>query len=120
MFDPKSTRKKNMRGGFLAMIFCAIVIASTIGSSFGIRNSFAQTQQQVQTQQAPTIAYNSPWTVHTINPNINNFHVLCGHGICDQSSGLSNRRHDNAVLGSPWLLGSLPAINKEEMKSMLD
>ena len=72
MFDPKTMRivkirKEKMRGGFLAMIFCAIVIASTIGSFFGIWNSFAQTQPQ--TQQAPTIAYSSPWTnnLPTIN-----------------------------------------------------
>ncbi len=42
------TRKKN---------FCTLVIVSTIGTSFAIRNSFAQAQQQQQIQQAPTIAY---------------------------------------------------------------
>jgi hypothetical protein len=36
---------------FLAMIFCAIVNREFFW------NSFAQTQPQVQTQQAPTIAY---------------------------------------------------------------
>ncbi|MFZ0513050.1 MAG: hypothetical protein WAM14_15685 [Candidatus Nitrosopolaris sp.] len=47
MFDSKTmkivkkTRKKNI-GSFLAMLFCTLVIVSTIGNSFGIRNSFAQ------------------------------------------------------------------------------
>jgi hypothetical protein len=116
MFDPKTTkivkiRKKNMLGGFLAMIFCTIVIASTIGSSLGIRNSFAQTQQ-VQTQQAPTIAYSSPWTTNlpSINPNSNNLHVLCSHGICDQSLDPGSRTHDNAVLGSSWT-NNRPIVN---------
>ncbi|MGB6526502.1 MAG: hypothetical protein WBF33_00195, partial [Candidatus Nitrosopolaris sp.] len=58
------TRKKNI-GSFLAMIFCTLVIVSSIGTSFGIKNSYAQVQQQQQQQleprQAPTIAYQSPW-----------------------------------------------------------
>jgi hypothetical protein len=87
-----------MRDRFLAMIFCTILIASTIGSSLGIRSSFAQTQQ------APTIAYRSPWTANlpSINPESNNLHVLCNHGICDQSLDPGSRTHDNAVLGSSW------------------
>ncbi|MFZ0514311.1 MAG: hypothetical protein WAM14_22095, partial [Candidatus Nitrosopolaris sp.] len=52
------TRKKNI-GSFLAMLFCTLVIVSTIGNSFGIRNSFAQ--QQLQTQQPSTISQ-SPWS----------------------------------------------------------
>jgi hypothetical protein len=62
----------------------------------------------------------SPWTnnLPTINPNINNFQVLCGHGVCDQSSDPNNRMHDNAVLSSPWT-NNLPTIN-QEMKSILD
>ena len=44
---------------FLAMLFCTLVIVSTIGSSFAISNSFAQQQQ---TQQAPTVVYKSPWS----------------------------------------------------------
>ena len=113
MFDQNTTRivkirKKNMRGSFLAMIFCAIVIASTIGSSLGIRDSFAQTQPQ----QAPTIAYSSPWTTNqpTVNPNINNFQVLCRNGICDQSFHHGSRTHHNAVLSSPWTTNQ-PTVN---------
>ena len=97
MFDPKTTkivkiRKK--RDSFLAMLFCTILIASTIGSYLGIRSSFAQTQE------APTIAYRSPWTTNLpgINPDTNNLHVLCSHGICDQSLDPGSRMHDNAVL----------------------
>jgi hypothetical protein len=125
MFDPKTTKivkiRKTNIGGFLAMIFCTIVIVSTIGSSFAIRNALAQTQQQLQTQQAPTIAYISPWTnnLPTINANSNNLQVLCGHGICDQSFDPGSRTHDNAVLSSPWT-NNLPIINHEEMKSILD
>jgi hypothetical protein len=56
----RKTRKKNI-GSFLAMVFCTLVIVSSIGSSFTIRISYAQTQQQ-QIQQAPTIAYQSSWS----------------------------------------------------------
>ncbi|MGC2572280.1 MAG: hypothetical protein WA364_12275 [Candidatus Nitrosopolaris sp.] len=101
-----------MCASFLAMIFCAIVIASTIGSSLGIRDSFAQTQPKVQTQQTPTIAYSSPWITNhpTVNPNINNFQVLCRNGICDQSFHHGSRTHDNAVLRSPWITNH-PTVN---------
>jgi hypothetical protein len=51
----RNTDKKTRN--FLAMIFCTLVIVSTIGSSFST-NSFAQQQQL---QQAPTITYKSPW-----------------------------------------------------------
>jgi hypothetical protein len=68
------TRKKNI-GGFLATLICTLVIISSIGSSFGIRNSFAQ---QIQTQLPSTLTYNSP--------SNNNWNVLCAHGICTPSS----------------------------------
>jgi hypothetical protein len=72
MFDVKTTkivrktRKKNI-GSFLAMLFCTLIIVSTIGYSFGIRNSFAQ--QELQTQQPSTIS-ESPWsnTLPTFDP----------------------------------------------------
>ena len=62
MFDSNpaknvKTSKKNT-GSFLAMLFCTLVIVSTIGNSFGIRNIFAQ--QQLQTQQPSLLTYNSP------------------------------------------------------------
>jgi hypothetical protein len=54
------TRKKNI-SSFLAMLFCAVVVVSTIGTSFGIRNSFAQQELQTQTQPPSTIS-DSPWS----------------------------------------------------------
>jgi hypothetical protein len=66
MFEAKTTkivrmtRKKNI-SSLLAILFCTIVIVSTIGNSIGIRNSFAQQElQTVQTQQPSTISQ-SPW-----------------------------------------------------------
>src|SRR5215469_4987025 len=53
------TRKKNI-GSFLAMLFCTLVIVSTIGTSFGIRNSYAQQELQMQTQPPSTIS-DSRW-----------------------------------------------------------
>src|SRR5215467_8038350 len=53
------TRKKNI-GSFLAMLFCVVVVVSTIGNSFGIRNSFAQQELQTQTQPPSTIS-DSRW-----------------------------------------------------------
>src|SRR5215469_11343024 len=54
------TRRKNI-GSFLAMLFCVVVVVSTIGNSFGIRNSFAQQELQMQTQPPSTIS-DSPWS----------------------------------------------------------
>jgi hypothetical protein len=70
-----SLRQEKNIGSFLAMIFCTLVMVSTIGNSFGIRNSFAQ---QIQTQLPTTLTYNSP--------SNNNWNVLCAHGICTPSS----------------------------------
>jgi hypothetical protein len=67
------TRKKNI-GRFLAMLFCTLVVVSTIGTSFGIRNSFAQ---QIQTQQPSIMTFNSP--------SNNNWQALCAHGMCNPS-----------------------------------
>ena len=41
----RKTRKKNICS-FLAVVFCTLVIVSSIGTSFGIQNSYAQAQQQ--------------------------------------------------------------------------
>src|SRR5215469_11049802 len=53
----RKTRKKNL-SSFLAMLFCTLVILSTMGNSFGIRNSYAQ--QQLQMQQPSILTYHSP------------------------------------------------------------
>ena len=118
MFDPKTMKivkimEKNIIG-FLAMIFFTVLIVST-GGPFGLRNFFAQAQ--VQTQQAPTFAYSLPWTnnLSTLNPNINSFQVLCGHGICDQSSNPNISNYGNPVR-SPWT-NNIPTVNQQDMKS---
>jgi hypothetical protein len=79
------TRKKNI-GSFLAMVFCTLVIVSSIGTSFGIKNSYAQAQQQLQPPQAPTIAYQSPWSNNLQVSSASNSQPLCKAGICNQSS----------------------------------
>jgi hypothetical protein len=97
MFDFKTTgtvktRKKNIRS-FLAMIFCTLVIISSIGSSFGIKNSYAQAQQQQQLElrQTPTIAYQSPWSNNLQVSSASNSQPLCKAGICSQSSGPASK-----------------------------
>jgi len=74
------------------MVFCTLVIVSSIGTSFGIKNSYAEAQQQQQQQQlaprqAPTIAYQSPWNNNLqISSAGSNSQPLCAAGICKQSS----------------------------------
>src|SRR5215467_15478921 len=81
-------RKKNI-GSFLAMVFCTLVIVSSVGTSFGIKNSYAQSQiqqQQLQPRQAPTVAYQSPWSNNLqISSAGSNSQPLCQAGICNQS-----------------------------------
>jgi hypothetical protein len=80
-------RKKNI-GIFLAMVFCTLVIVSSIGTSFGIKNSYAQVQQQqLVPRQAPTVAYQSPWSNNLQVSSASNSQPLCKAGICNQSSG---------------------------------
>ena len=68
------------------MLFYTLVIVSSIGSSFGIRNSYAQAQQQLEPRQAPTIAYNSPWSNNLqISSAGSNSQPLCAAGVCNQS-----------------------------------
>src|SRR5215467_15273676 len=86
----RKTRKKNI-GSFLAVVFCTLVIVSSIGTSFGlIKNSYAQTQQQQQQlapRQAPTIAYQSPWSNNLQVNSASKSQPLCAAGVCNQSSG---------------------------------
>ncbi len=68
------------------MLLCTLVIVNSIGSSFAIRNSYAQTQQQQQQiQQAPTIAYKSPWKNNLQISSASSGQPLCQAGICNQS-----------------------------------
>jgi hypothetical protein len=71
--------KNGKIGGFLSIIFCALVIASTIGSSFGIKNSYAQAQ--LQTQQPSTLSQ-QPITLSQ--------QPLCRGGICDNNTTQPN------------------------------
>jgi hypothetical protein len=64
MLDSKTTKFKTRKKricGFLATLFCFFVVVSTIGNSFGIRNSFAQQELQAQTQIPSTIS-EMPWS----------------------------------------------------------
>ncbi|MGB8933480.1 MAG: hypothetical protein WCC17_00060 [Candidatus Nitrosopolaris sp.] len=79
----RKTRKKNICN-FLAMLFCTFVIVSSIGSSFGIKNSYAQAQQQ---QLQPTITYKAPWSNNLQVSSASNSQPLCAAGVCKQSSG---------------------------------
>ena len=79
------TRKKNI-GTFLAMIFCTLVLVSSIGTSFVIKNSYAQAQQQLEPRQAPTVAYESPWSNNLQVSSASNSQPLCATGVCNQSS----------------------------------
>jgi hypothetical protein len=54
------TRNKKI-SSFLTMLFCTLVIISTIGNSFVIMSSFAQQELQTQTQPPSTIN-DSPWS----------------------------------------------------------
>ena len=66
--------------GFLSIILCVLLIASTIGSSFGIKNSYAQAQ--LQTQQPSTLSQ-QPLTVLQ--------QPLCRGGICDNNTTQPNK-----------------------------
>jgi cytoskeletal protein RodZ len=92
MFSSKTTRtvsktrKKNI-GSFLAVVFCTLVIVSSIGTSFRIKNSYAQAQQQqLEPRQAPTIAYQSPSSNNLQVSSASNNQPLCAAGVCNQSS----------------------------------
>ena len=95
-------RKKNICS-FLGVVFCTLVIVSSIGTSFGIKNSYAQTQLQQQQQQllaprqAPTIAYQSPWSNNLQVSSASNNQPLCKAGICSQSSAPVSATHTTNV-----------------------
>ncbi len=103
------TRKKNI-GTFLAMIFCTLVIVSSIGTSFGIKNSYAQAQQQqLEPRQAPTVAYQSPWSNNLQVSSASNSQPLCKAGICSQSSSPASTTQTNSA--QPTTLTADPTQN---------
>jgi hypothetical protein len=89
------TKKKNI-GGFFAMLFCTLVIVSTVGNTFGIRNSFAQ-EQQLLPQQPSTITQH-PSTI-TQQPSTITQQPLCQAGICKNDNN-NNVDPRHAVISS--------------------
>src|SRR5215469_12965411 len=76
-------RKKDI-GSFLAVLFCTIIIASTIGTSFGITNSFAQERQ-----------------LHLVQPSIFRSHSPpTFDALSLPASHVDNTRNHNVVISS--------------------
>ena len=89
----------------LAMIFCSLIILSTIGSTFGISNSVAQLETQspstITYKQSPsTITYKqSPSTItykqsawnNNLPSTASKAQPLCEAGICSHSSDSASR-----------------------------
>jgi hypothetical protein len=69
----------------IAMLFCTLIILSTIGNSLGTRSSFAQVQQ-VKSQIPSTISTHPVNTTQTKSTSLGSSQPLCAAGICDQSS----------------------------------
>jgi len=83
-------RKNSKIGGFLSILFCVLLVASTIGNSFGIKNSYAQTE--LQTQQPSTLSQ-QPFTLSQ--------QPLCRGGICDNNTTQRNNEDPrHAVISS--------------------
>src|SRR5215831_6607004 len=100
----RKTRKKNL-GSFLAMLFCTLVILSTMGNSFGIRNSYAQQQlQPQQTQQLPILTYHSP-----LSNNLSNSYA-------QQQQQLQTQQPSTVPYHSPWS-NNLPISNSGNMSN---
>jgi hypothetical protein len=72
------------------MMWCTILV-STVGNSFVTRDAFAQEQQQLQTDQAFTIPYNSPWSNNLLTVSANGAHHDNVHL---QQSFTDSKNHD--------------------------
>lgn len=73
----------------IGTLFCILAILG----SLGLGNSFVQAQQLLlQTQQAPTIVYKSPWSnmLPAVDSSRNTIQQLCPAGICSNSTTLHN------------------------------
>src|SRR5215469_2338149 len=98
-------RKKNI-GSFFSMFFCTLVLAGTIGNSFGITDSYAQ-KQQVQTQTAPsTITYRWPWNNNLPAGNNSSQRPLCQTNDC-----INNTQHINVEPGHAVIRSSQSFAN---------
>src|SRR5215469_14399741 len=83
------TRKKNI-GSVLAVLFCTLIIASTIGTSFGITNSFAQ-EQQLHPVRPCIFRSHSPWSNSL--PTFDALSLPASH--------VDNTLNHNVVISSP-------------------
>src|SRR5215469_7286073 len=103
----RKTRKKNL-GSFLAMLFCTLVILSTMGNSFGIRNSYAQ--QQLQMQHPSILTYHSPSSNALSNsypqqmqhPSILTYHSPSSNALSNSSQQQPQTQQPSTVALSPW------------------
>src|SRR5215469_1362521 len=101
----RKTRKKNL-GSFLAMLFCTLVILSTMGNSFGIRNSYAQQPQllQQQTQQPSILTYHPP-----LSNNLSN-------SSAQHQQQQQTQQPSTVAYHSPWS-NNLPISNSGNMSN---
>src|SRR5215831_8926183 len=91
MFNSITTNiLKRKIGSFLAVLFCTLIIASTIGTSFGITNSFAQ-EQQLHLVQLSIVRSDSPWSNSL--PTFDALSLPASH--------VDNTRNHNVVISSP-------------------
>src|SRR5215469_14544593 len=86
------TRKKDI-GSFLAILFCTLVILSTLGYSVGIRNSFAQQELRTEQLQQPSTITELPWS-----NNLSSFDT-------------GNTQHRNAVISSSQTFSNSKNLN---------
>ena len=91
-------RKKNIGSSF-SILFCMLVMAGTIGNSFGITDSYAQ-KQHVQTQAPSTITYRWPWSNNLPIGNNNSQRPLCQANDCDNTTQHINVEPEHAVIRS--------------------
>src|SRR5215831_1386720 len=89
MFNSITTNiLKRKIGSFLAVLFCILIIASTIGTSFRITNSFAE-EQQLHLVRPSIVRSDSPWS------NLPTFDALSL-----PASHVDNTRNHNVVISS--------------------
>ena len=109
------------------MLFCTLVILSTMGNSFGIRNSYAQ--QQLQMQHPSILTYHSPWSNPLSNsypqqqlqmqqPSILTYHSPLSNNLSNSSAQQQPQTQQPPILTyhSPWS-NNLPISNSGNMQS---
>src|SRR5215469_5920207 len=129
----RKTRKKNL-GSFLAMLFCTLVILSTMGNSFGIRNSYAQQQLLLQPQHPSILTYHSPLSSNLRNssaqqqqqqqqqqnqqPSTVTYHSPLSSNLRNSSAQQQqqNQQPSTVAYHSPWS-NNLPISNSGNMSN---